>query len=109
MVDEKNTIRIKDKEYNLKFSLRGFILFEQIRNKPFEIKDITDSVTLAYSFLISSNKGLEMSFDEFIDDIDDDPAILTDILKAFANHEKFEAGLENKEKKVMSKQKAKKV
>ena len=66
-------IILKDKEYNLKITLRSYFVFEQITNHPFEIKTMFDNYAWMYSMLIANNKDCELTFDDFIDIMDDEP------------------------------------
>lgn len=73
-------IKIKDKEVELKYSIRSLMLFENIMNKTFSIENTQDSIVFFYCVLIASDKTLKMTFDEFIDAIDEEP----EIINAFA-------------------------
>lgn len=71
-------IKINGKEYKVKQSLRALMLFEQITGRfATEITpSINDTVVLFYSLLKSNNKDFEISQDELIDIIDEQPEIL---------------------------------
>ena len=63
-------ITIKDKEYNLKYSIRALFLYERIAQKPFEANTIEDQFIFFYCLLLSSNPDMDMSFDDFIEAVD---------------------------------------
>lgn len=66
-------IILKDKEYEVKITLRSYFVFEQITNHPFEIKTMFDNYAWMYSMLIANNKDCELTFDDFIDIMDEEP------------------------------------
>lgn len=67
------TINIKDKEYQLKYSFRALMIYENITHKSFNPKTITDMVVFFYSIVLAANKGCELMFNDFLDWIDDNP------------------------------------
>ncbi len=71
------TIEINGTTYNLKYSIRAYIYFEQIVGKPFSVSNLTDTYILFYSFLMASNKDtFKMTFDDFIDALDEDRSLM---------------------------------
>ena len=75
------TITINDKEIQLKYSFRAMMIYENIAQKSFEPKGITEIVILFYSILMASDKTLEVTFDEFMDWLDDNQTIFNDFVK----------------------------
>lgn len=65
-------ISIKNKELNLKYTLRAFFIFEKMTGYPFQFGKLMDEFILFYSFLIANNESFEMPFDEFISICEDD-------------------------------------
>lgn len=73
-------ITIKGKNYNLKYSLRALFIFEQITNRPFEIKTLLDNYIFFYSMILASNKDEDpLDWDEFIDALDESPNLLVEM------------------------------
>ena len=72
------TITIKDKEFQLKYSFRALMIYENITKKSFNPKTVTDMVVFFYSIVLASNKGCELLFDDFLDWIDDNPDKVND-------------------------------
>lgn len=71
------TIEINGTTYNLKYSIRAYIYFEQIVGKPFAVNNLTDTYILFYSFLMASNRDtFKMTFDDFLDVVDEDPSLI---------------------------------
>lgn len=69
-------ITIKEQEVTLKYGFRALMVYEQILGKTFEPKGITEVLTFMYCVIISSEKNLEFSYDEFLDWIDENPAMI---------------------------------
>lgn len=74
------TLKIKDKEYELKYSIRAMIMYENMTDKSFSPQNLTDIITFLYCILISSAKDYSLTFDEFIDYLDENP----DVINKFA-------------------------
>lgn len=71
-------IKIKDKEVELKYSIRALMMFENIMNKTFSIDNTQDSVVFFYCIVLASDKALKISFDEFLDILDEQPNVISD-------------------------------
>lgn len=84
-------ITINGKNYNIKYSLRALFIFEQITNKSFEIKTLLDNYIFFYSMILASNKDKEpLDWDEFIDALDNNPNLMTDINDVIENQQKID-------------------
>ena len=82
-------ITINGKNYNIKYSLRALFIFEQITNKSFEIKTLLDNYIFFYSMILASNKDKEpLDWDEFIDALDNNPNLMTDMNEVVENQQK---------------------
>lgn len=68
-------IKIKKKNYNVKYSLRALFLYEQITGKSFELSNTMDTFIFYYSMILANNPDTKLTFDEFIDAVDNDPEI----------------------------------
>jgi len=97
---EDNKIMIGEKEYELKFNLRGFLIFEQITGKPFAITNVSDSLVAAYSFIVGANMEFkdDLTFDDFINAASEDPSILQRFNEMFKQHERFQQQMAPQEK-----------
>ena len=70
------TITIRQKEITLKYSMRALFQYENILG-AFNPKSLSDFATFFYCVVCSSNKDLDLTFDEFIDEvIDPNPEML---------------------------------
>jgi len=72
------TFNINGKEYQLKYSFRALMIYENITHKSFNPKTITDMIVFFYSIILAANKGCELMFEEFMDWIDDNPESVND-------------------------------
>lgn len=70
-------VTIKEQEVELRYSMRSLFMFERVANKNFNPTTIEDFCTFFYCVVCSSNKDLDLTFDEFIDEvIDPQPELL---------------------------------
>lgn len=83
------TIKINDREYKVKQTLRSIFLWEQISERTFEIKTTLDNYLYLYCILLANNEDF-MTWDEFIDTIDDNPVILVEMTKAMTYQSQLE-------------------
>lgn len=70
-------VTIKEQEVELRYSLRSLFSYENITGQSFNPKTLEDFCTFFYCVLCSSNKDLDLTFDEFIDFLDEDPSKIT--------------------------------
>lgn len=69
-------VRIKEQEVELRYSMRSLFMYEKIVGQ-FNPKTLEEFATFFYCVLCSSNKDLDLTFDEFIDEvIDPQPEML---------------------------------
>lgn len=70
-------VTIKDQQVEMHSSMRSLFMFERVANKSFNPRTIEDFATFFYCVVCSSNKDLDLTFDEFIDEvIDPNPQLL---------------------------------
>ncbi|WP_024993399.1 hypothetical protein [Phocaeicola paurosaccharolyticus] len=69
-------IIIKGNEYEMKSTLRAMFIFEQIKGELFSIKTLMDEFIYFYSIIMANNRDAEFTFDEFIDEADNDPSLI---------------------------------
>lgn len=74
---KKQTININGKAYNIGFSFKAIREFEAMSKKSItECVGTWDNILFFYATLVALNQGFEMSFDEFIDHMDNQPDLL---------------------------------
>lgn len=76
-------VKIKDKEINLKFSFRSLMIYENIMKKSFTPESTTDVLVFMFCVLISSDKGLEIEFNDFLDYVDENPYLIVEFSEWF--------------------------
>lgn len=76
-------LKIGDKEYTLKYSIRCLFVYERIVGTSFVPGSLTNEYILLYSVLIANNEDFTMSFNNFIDYCDTDHAIFPTFRKWF--------------------------
>lgn len=72
------TIEIKKNKIELKQTLKSMMIFEKITDKNFDIKTISDVIIYFYSCVVASMKDIDLSFDEFIEWLDNNQNSFTD-------------------------------
>lgn len=72
------TIKIGDREVELKYSFRSLMLYENIQNKSFEPKTTTDVLVFMFCCIIGSAKDIQLDFNTFLDMIDDNPQLVVE-------------------------------
>lgn len=83
-------IKIKGKNYNIKYTIRALFIFEQITGKPFKIETLLDNYIFFYSMILANNqdKSEILSWDDFIDALDNDPKLFSKINDAVEQQQK---------------------
>lgn len=69
-------IKIKGTDYNFKINIRGMMIFEEVRKKTFELTNLTDTYVYMYCILTACNDNFVMTFDEFLDELDENPTLV---------------------------------
>ena len=72
------TILIKDREITLKYTFRSMMIYEGIMKQSFTPNGITEIIVYFYSTVLASSKGMDLSFDEFMDYLDENPNMIND-------------------------------
>lgn len=96
-----NTILINGKEYKIKYGIRAMLISEQITQKPFSLENMNEQLVFLYSCLLAADNSLSMSYEEFLDAVDEDMSIIIRFGKYLAEQQKKEKNIlkENKSKK----------
>ena len=96
-----NTILINGKEYKIKYGIRAMLIAEQITQKPFSLDNMNEQLVFLYSCLLAADNELSMTYEEFLDAVDDDLSIIIRFGEYLAEQQKKEKNIlkENKSKK----------
>lgn len=91
-------VKIKDQDYNVKYTIRSLFIFEEITGKPFKLESTLDNYIFFYSLLMANNPDKTLiSWDEFIDELDNNPEILKNLLKYLTEYYKSQNVFETDE------------
>lgn len=72
-------ITINHTEYTIKWTLRAFFIYEQITGKIFKMQTLTDEYVFIYCLLLANNPEIQLTFNEFIDVLDEEVEVLNTI------------------------------
>ena len=81
-------IAFKNKKYKIKYTLRALFIFEQITGKSFKIENLLDNYILYYSLLIANNPNDVLDWNDFIDELDENPQLIQEFAEVITNQEK---------------------
>lgn len=81
-------LTINKKKYTVKYTIRALFIFEQITGKPFEIKTLLDNYILFYSLILANNPDNIIEWDEFIDALDNDKKLISQLNMFMTEQEK---------------------
>ena len=88
-----NTILINGKEYKIKYGIRSMLIAEQITQKPFSLDNMNEQLVFLYSCLLAADNELNMSYEEFLDAIDEDMSIIIRFGQYLAEQQKKEKNI----------------
>lgn len=98
-----STIKINEKEYKVKYTIRALFLFEQITEKPFKLETLLDNYLFYYCMILANNKDNVLEWDTFINAIDDNPELLNELSEILAQQQQkdklFNSSNEGEQKK----------
>lgn len=86
------TIKINGTECKVKYTIRALLLYEKITGQSFQMRDTMEEMVFFYCMVLANNKDIELTFEQFLDAIDEDPNIVlqfTEILTAQAQQKKM--------------------
>ena len=88
-----NTILINGKEYKIKYGIRAMVISEQITQKPFSLDNMNEQLVFLYACLLAADNELSMSYEEFLDAVDDDLSIIIRFGEFLAEQQKKESNI----------------
>ena len=75
-----STVVINGKEYVAKYSLRALFLYERMTgHNGFETASTEDSFRFMFAMIKANNKECELDWDSFIDAVEENPGIATEL------------------------------
>ena len=88
-----NTILIKTQEYKIKYGIRAMLIAEQITQQPFSLDNMNEQLVFLYSCLLAADNELTMSYEEFLDAVDEDMSIIIRFGQYLAEQQKKEKNI----------------
>ncbi len=88
-------IKIGEKEWKLKYSIRALFLYERLTGKTFEMAGLEDQVVFFYCILLAQNPDF-MTFEEFCDAIDEGDLDITELNQFINEQQQKQEELRNK-------------
>lgn len=80
-------ITIKEKEIELKYSIRSLIMYENMTDKTLSVSNsLTDMILFMYCVVITSSKDYSLTFDEFIDFLDENTQFIPEFSEWLQNN-----------------------
>jgi len=71
-------ITYKEKEIELKYSMRSMLMYENITEKTFAPQSFTDIITFMFCVVVASSKDYSITFEDFIDYLDENPGLVSE-------------------------------
>ena len=87
------TILINGKEYPIKYGIRSMLIQEQITQKPFSLDNMNEQLVFLYACLLAADNELSMSYEEFLDAVDEDMSIIIRFGQYLAEQQKKEKNI----------------
>lgn len=91
-----NKITINGKDFKVKQTIRAMFLFEQITKKAFKVETLMDNYVYFYCLILANNEEV-LEWDEFIDALDNDPGIYTQLNEILVENSKIDKLLNSAE------------
>lgn len=101
------TITVKDKPLILKYTLRSFFVFENLAGHVFVFGKLLDEYLLFYAFLLANNERFDVSFDDFINECDNDPSLFSQFKEFLLKEIELQAQISGETEDVKKKTKQK--
>ena len=66
-------VKFNEKEYEIKYSFRAYMVYENIMQKSFIPKGLTEMIVFFYAHLLVAAKGDLILYEDYLDWLDDNP------------------------------------
>lgn len=97
-------IVMNGKTISLKYSFRALMIYENITQKSFSPKGLSDVIVFFYSVVVSSSKNTTLSFDDFMDWLDENPTAVAEFSEWLSQVFAHQASMVNQDVKVEKKE-----
>ena len=75
------TVNLNNKQITLKNSFRAMMMYENINGSTYLGGGLTEAITYFYCVVVTSSKDYELSYDEFVNYLDENPDKLQEFSK----------------------------
>lgn len=99
----------KDITVEIKYNIKSLMIFENITEHSFEVRNLTESYMLFYAFVLGNNKDFQMKWDEFLELLDENPVALVEFQEWFEAETAKQQSMIAKFKEKKNNNKSKKV
>lgn len=90
------TITINNHEITLKKTFRSVIAYEQALGKSFNPQTVSETIMYFYCTVIASDQSVEITFDEFLEYLDENPTAIKDFTEWLIKQTELESKLTKK-------------
>lgn len=97
-------VKINNKDITLKYGFRALMIYENITQKSFSPKGLSDVLVFFYSVVVASARDNTLSFDAFLDWVDQTPSLLNDFSQWLSDEFSHQAEITNQDLKVEDKE-----
>lgn len=66
-------IKFNNNEYEMKYSFRALMIYENIMGKSFNPQGLTDIIIFFYSTVLANSNNATILYDDFLDWLDENP------------------------------------
>ena len=80
-------IKVNKSDFELKFSFKGEMLFEQITGRTFSGEGMTDWITFLFCHCVANDKDF-MAYDEYLTWISDNPGVFYEFIEEYGEYVK---------------------
>ena len=96
-------VKIQDKEISIKYGFRSLMIYERLTGKTFTPESTSDVIIFLYASLAAGEKTFTMSFDDFVDWLDENPAVLEEFSNFLISTFQREAEMKENKTKIEDK------
>ena len=92
-------IKLNDKSYELKKTFRSILIYEEIKGELFNPQSVSDILLYFYSTLLASNPSMDITFNDFLEYLDNNPDELNNFVEWIELQNKKESYYQPSKKK----------
>lgn len=78
-------LEINEKEVTLKYGFKALMIYEKLAGESFQAEGLTEILTLMYACVLATGEFQDLTFDNFIEWMDEHPMKLTEFSQWLTN------------------------